>query len=275
MPTSPVPCDYHSHHRRCGHAVGELGDYIRAAIDREMVEFGLSDHGPAYWLDGDHALPGTLMATSEFPIYCREAQEMKARFAHRIRVRAGVEADFIEGHESDLAALLDAQPLDYVLGSVHWAAGTSIFNRKRWDTERPVDVFAEYYRLVAAAARSGLFDILSHLTAVEAYAPERESAQAFYGDVADAVADSGCIVEINTSGYRKMGGDEPFPNRALLHRLVARGVPLTFGADSHRPEEVGFGRERVADLLVELGIDPEKGPTPVRVRREPLLAWTR
>ena len=267
----PLPMDYHSHHRRCGHAVGELDDYLRAAVERGLTHFGLSDHGPAWWLEGDHPLPGTQMALSEFPGYVREAHEMKARFANRIQVSVGVEADWIDGREGELKILLDAYPLDYALGSVHYSRGVNIFQRSRWETEKPEDVYADYYRQVADAARSGLFDILSHLTAVEAYAPERESARQFYLAVADAVAEGGCLVEINTSGYRKMGGDDPFPNRAMLKLLIERGVGLTFGSDCHKPEEVGFGFERVEALLGELGVKP--GVQLSTVRRCPLLSF--
>ena len=265
---SPIPFDFHSHHRRCGHAAGELADYIEAAIAKGMTSFGVSDHGPAYWLPGDHDQPGTQMALSEIGNYAAEARELKKRFADRIQVLVGVEADWIEGREDDLRRWLDAQEFDYVLGSVHYARGVNIFNKKRWQTEKASDVYHAYYHSVAFAASRGIFDIMSHLTAVESFAPPISDAQAaeLYPMVADAVAKSGSAVEINTSGYRKMGGDEPFPNRRMLRLLIERGVPLTFGADSHRPEEVGFGAERVAALLQELGMATNK-PQPFRTRR--------
>jgi histidinol-phosphatase (PHP family) len=206
------------------------------------------------------------MAISDFPNYVAEARTVQESYKDRIAVRVGLEADYIEGREDDLRALLVAasQPLDYVLGSVHYARGRNIFERKRWEDEDAEETYADYYRLVACAARSGLFDILSHLTAVEAFGPPISEALAarLYPPAADAVAESGCLVEINTSGYRKMGGDEPFPNRRMLRLLVDRGVPLTFGADSHTPSEVGFGRDRAASLLADLGVATK---TPVRV----------
>ena len=267
--------DYHSHHWRCGHAVGEMADYLRAAYERGLTHFGVSDHGPAYWLEGDHALPGTQMALSEYPAYLREAYETRSRFANRIHLSVGVEADWIDGRGGDLARLLETEPLDYALGSVHYSLGRSIFSRERWATDAAEPIYRDYYRQVADAARSQLFDILSHLTAVEAYGPPiGELADELYPPVADAVAQSGCAVEVNTSGYRKMPeGDEPFPNRTMLRLLLARRVPLTFGSDCHKPEEVAFGSERVAALLTELWVDLAAGPQPVTIRRAPLLAY--
>jgi histidinol-phosphatase (PHP family) len=234
-----------------------MADYIEAAMARGMTTFGVSDHGPAYWFPGDHAQPGTQMACSEVGNYAAEAHALKERYAGRIGVQVGLEADYIEGREVELRAILDAHPFDYVLGSVHYALGTPIFSRTRWRYESASEIYSDYYRQVALAAASGLFDILSHLTAVEAYGPpiSEEQADRLYPPVADAAATSGCAVEINTSGYRKMGGDEPFPNRRMLRLLIERGVPLTFGSDCHDPNEVSYGAERVAALLQELGVE--------------------
>ncbi len=250
-----------------------MADYIEAALAAGLREFGVSDHGPAYFFPGDHPCPGTQMALSELPAYVREAHELKARFADRIAVKVGLEADFALGREDDCRAMLAGQPFDYVLGSVHWVNGRSIFDRTRWTAEDAGETYSAYYELLIQAAGSGLFDILSHLTAVEAYGPpiSEELSDRLYSRVAQAVAASGCVVEINTSGYRKLGGDEPFPNRKLLRLLVAAGVPLTFGSDAHRPADVSFGRERVTALLAELGVDASRA-RPVNVRRGPILA---
>ncbi len=273
--------DYHSHHYRCGHATGGMRDYIEAALAQGVSSFGVSDHGPAYWVDGiDHAYPQTQMAVSELPAYAAEARSLQAEYAGRIDVRVGLEADYVPGRVTDLDALLSANEFDYVLGSVHYALGKSVFDRARWRMEDPVTVWREYYRLVIEVAQSGLFDILSHLTVVEAYAPPVPQAvmSELYPPVAEAIAASGCAVEVNTSGYRKMppgpdrSGDEPFPNRVMLRELIRRGVPLTFGSDCHRPEEVGFGRERVLALLAELGVDTGKA-VPIIVWREPILGY--
>jgi histidinol-phosphatase (PHP family) len=213
------------------------------------------------------------MALSELPAYVHEAHELKARYADRVTVKVGLEADFAPGREDDCRAMLAGQPFDYVLGSVHWVNGRSIFDRTRWAAEDASETYAAYYDLLIQAAGSGLFDVLSHLTAVEAYGSpiSEELSDRLYSRVADAVAASGCVVEVNTSGYRKLGGDEPFPNRKLLRLLVTAGVPLTFGSDAHRPAEVTFGLERVIALLAELGVDAARAQ-PVTVRRGPILA---
>lgn len=278
-----IPFDYHSHNERCGHAAGSLADYIEAAKLLGLSDFGVSDHAPFLFFEGDDPAPGTAMAKSEYPDYVAEARALQERYkvrkrpcADQIAVRVGVEADFAEGFEAAYGEMLDAHPLDYALGSVHWVFGSHVFWQGRWETEDAERTYREYYRLTIAAVRSGLFDILAHATACEAYGPPIGEALAdeLYPTVVEAVRDAGMIAEINTSGFRKMGGEDPFPNRKMLRLFVEAGVPLTFGSDSHRPDEVGFAQGRVEALVRDLGLDVDD-PRPVTVRRGPILAWTR
>lgn len=271
-----ITFDYHSHNERCGHAAGTLSDYIEAAKLLGLNEFGVSDHSPVLFFEGDHALPHTAMPRSALGGYVAEGLELKDRYAGQIAVKLGLETDFWEGCEDAYRELLDAHPFDYALGSVHWVYGVNIFWRPRWENEDAERTYREYYRLVIAAARSGMFDVLSHATACESFGPPIGEALSddLYPPVVEAVRDAGLIVEVNTAGYRKMGGDDPFPNRKMLRLLVEAGVPLTFGSDSHRPDEVGFAQGRVEALLRDLDLDVDD-PRPVTVRRAPILAWRR
>ncbi len=43
--------DYHTHHVRCGHASGELEDYVLKGIEIGLTQLGLSDHMPLLHVD--------------------------------------------------------------------------------------------------------------------------------------------------------------------------------------------------------------------------------
>jgi histidinol-phosphatase (PHP family) len=91
--------------------------------------------------------------------------------------------------------------------------------------------------------------------------------------VAAAIKESGCVVELNTSGYRKRPhADDPFPNHRLLAELVSRKVPLTFGSDCHAPHEVGYGADRILAALEHYGL--QASGTPCTVKRGPILTFT-
>ena len=38
--------DYHTHTFLCNHATGTIEGYVKAAIDKNLVEIGISDHFP-------------------------------------------------------------------------------------------------------------------------------------------------------------------------------------------------------------------------------------
>ena len=113
--------DYHTHHYRCGHATGQMADYVEAALAAGLTEIGLSDHSPIYHFEGDpHPWPKTAMAQHELPRYIEEMQQVRERFASRITVLLGVESDSIMGWDAHYRRLWQQYPLDYVIGSVHW-----------------------------------------------------------------------------------------------------------------------------------------------------------
>ena len=81
-------------------------------------------------------------------------------------MRLGLEADYAEGHEAELETWLERADWDLVLGSVHWVGGDWIDDPgrspARFEREGTEALYDEYYRLLAKAARTGLFDVLTH-----------------------------------------------------------------------------------------------------------------
>src|SRR5918998_5665350 len=93
--------DYHTHHFRCGHASGQMDDYVEAAIAAGLDEIGLSDHSPIYHFEGDpQPRPRGAMSQTELPTYIADMQRVRDRFAGRIRVRLGIESDYVFGWDS-------------------------------------------------------------------------------------------------------------------------------------------------------------------------------
>src|SRR3954466_8020879 len=77
----------------------------------------------------------------------------------------GNEADYVAGTEDRLANLLDAREWDYVLGSVHFIRDGAVHmegTRDAWSPSDPQQVWRRYFEHLGDAARSGLFDVLTH-----------------------------------------------------------------------------------------------------------------
>jgi len=248
--------DLHTHHHRCGHALGDLAAYAQAARRLGLAVLGLSDHAPLL-LEGapDEPAPGMHMPASAFDGYLAEAAALRERFRGELELLVGVEADYLPGREAAYAALLDDARLDYALGAVHYLDGYHVYDRRRWQQHDDVDALYErYLERVRSAAASGLYDVMAHIDAIKARAPRQpRDPQRSWDRTVAALRQADVAVEINTSGYRKCG--EPFPAWGLIERLHDAGVPLTFGSDAHAPDEVHYAWTEVRDGLRARGIE--------------------
>ncbi len=248
--------DYHVHTWRCGHAGGASRDFVLRAVERGLGELAFTDHIPLYFLAPADRDPRLAMREDQFEGYVAEVETLAREFRGAIPVRLGLEADYAEGHEEELAAWLARAEWDLVLGSVHWVAGGWIDAPEsvaRFEREGTDALYAEYYRLLARAARTGLFDVLTHfdLPKKHGHRPSVSLADAEEQAIA-AAAESGCAVEVSSAGLRKPVG-EVYPEPRLLSRLIAAGVPVTFSSDAHAPAEVGWGYERTLAIARECG----------------------
>lgn len=86
--------DLHTHHFRCGHADGNIREYIEAGIANGLDVIGISDHTPYFGREEDQAFPNIAMAKSDFENYVNEVLELKREYEGRIDVLLGIESDY-------------------------------------------------------------------------------------------------------------------------------------------------------------------------------------
>ncbi len=265
MPGSfrPVLTDYHLHLRSddleataAEHFTEENVDrYLAAAEEHGIEELGVSEHVYRFaqalelW---DHPF-WREQATDDLDAY--------AQFVRQTPLRLGLEADFIPGAEDRTASLLEARDFDYVVGSVHFLGDRAVDHEGYdvWEDEGDPDaVWRRYFETVAAAARSGLFDILAHPDLVKVWGrgrptPDRDP-RFFYEPAVEAVAESGIAVEVSTAGLRKPVG-EIYPARAFAEMCVDAGASFALSSDAHSPEQVGYGYDQAMEFLADLGVE--------------------
>ncbi len=254
--SSRTRTEYHVHTARCGHAGGAMRAYVETALARGLDEIAFTDHVPLYFLPGDDPDPGIAMTRAELPGYVEEVLALREEFAGRIDVLLGLEADYAEGHEAALAQILAAHDWDVVLGSVHWVRGDWIdapHSGARHEREGTETLWREYYRLLAKAARTGLFDVLTHFDLPKKFGHRMPpSVSTVERQAVDAARASGVAVEVSSAGLRKTVGEE-YPAPPLLASLVEAGVPIVFSSDAHAPAEVGWGREAIETAALAAG----------------------
>ncbi|MBW4081020.1 histidinol-phosphatase [Paenibacillus sp. S150] len=249
--------DLHTHHFRCGHADGTIRDYIEAGIAAGLQVIGISDHTPYFGSPSEQAFPRIAMAKSELAHYVEEVLALQKEYTGRIDVLLGIESDYFPEHAELYRRTLSAYPFDYIIGSVHNVDGVSIFNKGRWKglgLQDKIAGKAEYYRLIAASARSGMFQILGHIDAMKGNYPQFSDipAAAVVDECLRVIGEYGLAIEINTSGGTKLCGGW-YPSDDILERALHYGVQVTFGSDAHRPSRIADQREAVAARLRDIG----------------------
>jgi histidinol-phosphatase (PHP family) len=244
--------DYHTHHYRCGHAVGTLEQYIESAIAQGMVQIGLSDHMPLLHVDPDAYYPEMAMSMDELPRYVEECLKLKEKYQNQIAVRVGLEGDFIEGYEDKIAAIAGAYPWDYVIGSVHFLGTWDVTDFRQvhqWEGRCVFQVYEQYYDAVRKAAATGLYDYIGHIDAIKrfGYRPEEDVAD-LEESALQAVAKHELAIELNAAGIHT-AAREMYPSLQMLERAKTLGIPVTYGSDAHHPDRIGQkGKE--AELLL-------------------------
>lgn len=249
-----IAVDYHLHTRLCGHAAGEIQEYLERAAQKGLKEVGFSDHLPLYFLPPERAIPAYAMEEEELPVYIDMVNN--CRGVSPVKVKLGIEADYAPGYETRLASLLNEYSFDYVIGSVHFIDGWGFDNPDEIEeySRRDINqVYEQYFTLVQQAALTGLFDIMAHPDLVKKFnfRPGRDLTP-LYEETAGVFKKAGVCVEVNTAGLR-YPVKEIYPSPEMLGIFFKHGLPVTLGSDAHRPELVGADMEKALLLLKDIG----------------------
>lgn len=245
--------DYHTHTPLCRHAVGEPTEYAARAKEIGLSEIGFSDHSPMR----DDGFDDWRMKLSEFPDYL--AAVGQARRDHPdIRIKLGLEVDYLEGGDDWVAELASMADYDYLIGSVHYIAPDWAIDDPQWigkwrDQASVAEIWDAYWRIYTKCIASGHFDILAHPDLPKKFGFRPPGTLTHYYEPAiEAAVKAGACFEINTAGLRKEVA-EMYPSREFLTLAYSAGVPIVISSDAHAPAEVGADFDLAAELAREVG----------------------
>ena len=246
-----LPPDYHMHTPLCRHAVGAPVDYARRARELGIREIGFTDHSPMARDDFDN----WRMRSHQLTDYIASVEEAR-REVPEVNILIGLEVDYLPGHEEWIRELAQRHHWDYFIGSVHYLSDWAIDDPQtisRWRQHDPFEVWQRYFKLLTAAAASGLFNIIGHADLPKKFnLRPKEDCGPLYAPFLEAAATTGTAIELNTAGLRK-DCREIYPNPQLLAMAFDRGIPITFGSDAHAPGEVGADLGQAVELARRIG----------------------
>jgi histidinol-phosphatase (PHP family) len=239
--------DLHNHTVLCNHATGTVNEYIEAAIACGTLYYGFSDHAP---MSCD---PAYRMEFEQMDLYERWIHDAKERYQDQITVLLGYEVDFLPGYMDERVL---NRPCDYTIGSVHfiddWGFDNPEFIAKYDDADMD-DIYIRYFGLIEEMAKTGHFQIAGHLDLLKVFnfLPKTDI-RLLAKNALKAIKKADMTIELNVSGLRKPVR-EAYPSHGLLEEIAALDIPITFGSDAHRSDQVGMFSDEVEALARSVG----------------------
>lgn len=247
--------DYHIHTSLCGHAEGEMEEFVQVAITRGLKEIGFADHLPMYFRSETERDPSIAMTEAQLPMYLAEIQRLNEQYP-QMSIKCGIEADYIPGQEQRLAEVLKSYNFDYVLGSIHfldqWGFDDSRYLSvyEGWSID---DLYTKYFDVLKQAAASGLFDVLAHPDLIKKFGFRPQgNLDTLYDEVVRVISRFDLCVEVNTAGWRYPAG-EMYPAVGFLEACYRYQIPVSLGSDAHCPEQVGQDLDKAVQILKGIG----------------------
>lgn len=242
--------DYHVHSHFSFDSDEKTENIINQAIRLNMNQICFTDHQDFNW-----------PVVGETPLlnieeYTSSLSALAEKYHSDIQILTGIELGLMKGNESLCSELLNSHPFDFVIGSCHIVDGMDPYYSSFWENRNDRDAFELYFKtLIEALKRFHNIDTLGHLDYVVRYSPNKDSNySAFdYQDIIDEILkfiiDKNIKLEINTSNLAK-GFDFPNPHTDIIKRYKELGGEyVTVGSDAHKAEYIGFGFDRVKEIV--------------------------
>lgn len=239
--------DYHMHSNYSdGRSAPE--DYIVSALAAGLSEIGFSEHLTLF-KDLEEWNMNPLNTTP----YIHHIEILRKQFSN-IKIKIGLEVDYFAGKEEEISSFLSPLPLDYIIGSVHYLGEKTVDFGPEFYEGKSIDrLFRSYFHSVAAAAASGLFDIIGHCDLIRIYGFKPSGDQEpLYRMLAKTMKANNVAFELNTNGRNRPLADF-YPDRKFLHIFREENVPVCVNSDAHMPSRVGQYFDEAYDLLRYVG----------------------
>ncbi|MHA1495289.1 MAG: PHP domain-containing protein [Candidatus Thorarchaeota archaeon] len=218
--------DYHIHPNYSIDAEGSIEEYCEEALRKGLKEIAFTTHLDTNSIADDCYvnIRGKKVSTRSsvwLEDYEASIKSADDKYQERgLRVRLGVEVDYIPEIDGTLPENFHSTEFDVILGSMHLIDHIAISDG------RAEQAFKRYTR-----------DIWKpHIS-----------------DLANAMNTHSVGFEVNTSALRR-GQSQPMPEASIINELKVEGVStVTVGSDAHRPQDIGSDFEIAFRMLRDAG----------------------
>ena len=247
--------NYHTHTKRCNHAVGNEREYVESAIKNGLKILGISDHAPYLFGNSDY-YSYFRMQVDELQEYAETVRSLQKEYEKDIRILLGFELEYYPTfHEREMKFLNQVKP-DYLILGQHLLNNEldgMISSRLKTDEE-----LAAYVTQVLAGLATGDFLYLAHPD-LPGYRFSEEAVQREYRRLCEGAKRMHIPLEINLLGIRSK---RQYPDKRFFEIAAEVGNDIVIGSDAHDPKDVvDPPSEALAlDMVASLGLKLIKTP---------------
>ena len=229
---------FHSHTYRCGHAEGDIKDYVPAAIKNGFKIYGVSDHVllPGIvqtWVRGDYSL---------FDDYIEKYQDAKKLYGSQIQMYLGFESEYSDVFVDYYKSLLKEKGIDYLICGQHCGFDK---DKNPYGYIHSEEGLIRYKEDIIKAMESGLFLYIAHpdlfFLAAETVTPFFEK---LTKEIIEAAIKYDAVLEINILGlFRNHHRDGKvyidYPCEYFWKEVAKTNIKVVYGGDFHSPTQIG------------------------------------
>jgi histidinol-phosphatase (PHP family) len=257
--------NYHSHCTFCD-GRSSMEEFVKFAIAKGVKKYGFSSHAPlpfnTFWN----------MKIDDFVEYQAEFHRLNEKYSPEIELYIGLELDYINNFFEIGHDLYNTDPLDYLIGSVHYM--DRLPNGEFYCVDGSFDDFKaglqllfegdirlaveRYFEISSLMIEKGGFDIVGHFDKISLNASHCEGfniTDKWYvnrvGEVLELIKRKELILEINTKSL--VGKGMTYPDFQFFPLINELKIPIHVNSDCHYPTNVIDGFEPTYKALKEVG----------------------
>lgn len=247
LPGCSIHSDNHVHTNLCGHAKGEMEEYVQAAIAKGLKRIVFLEHME----EGISVPKPSWLTESDFDYYFDEGQRLQERYQDIIDIGLGVECGYNPESKETIKKRLAKRAWDQIGISCHFlkiendVQHLNLLSKKPENVKRATELdtnilFSRYLATLLEAVTELDGSVLCHLDAAFRWIPDHTLLEHHYQEIdllLGRAAAKNMALEINTSGINIR--NEPFPNSRILDLAIQHKMTFQLGSDAHQPSDVG------------------------------------
>ena len=229
--------NFHTHCKRCRHAFGKEEDYVKAALKKNLVQLGFSDHAPFPNFDFGNRMP-----FSELPEYLATIDRLKEKYD--IEIFKGLEIEYHPMYTFYYKELFKDYHIDYLVLGEHFYTRPNGIIENIYFAESTED-YLVYAKAICQGIESGFFAFVAHpdLMFINAF-PWDKNCQKASEMIIKCARKNESILEFNANGYRRKkfpfpdGERYPYPHMKFWEMVRDTELRVIIGSDCHEPNQI-------------------------------------